>query len=206
MHLMRKRRPPFALVLATLVAGAALAIAIAGRGSGGQSTARPPTIGIGATGACVTTSAQALSDDRSAIVITASAEAPVSVTEQASGPKGLASVTRGEVVTARARADQPVEVKRTAGARARACARGDSASAARAVALRKAYARALVLAHAAASREAGQLLRTLMQREVRSVAAIAQSAATARAHRLALAAEAGLVAKARALARGRAGG
>jgi hypothetical protein len=202
---MRKRRPPFALVLSTLVAGAALAIAIAGIGSSHQSTTRPPTIGIGPAGTCVTTSAEALADDRSAIVITASAQAPVNVTEQASGPKGIATVTRGEVVTARARADQPVEVKRTAFARARACARGDSATAARAIALRRAFERALALAHMTASREAGQSLEGLLQREYRTVVATAQSAAAERAHRLAVAAEVALAAQAQALARTRAG-
>lgn len=203
--MLRKRRPPFALVLSALVAAAALAIAIAGRGSGGTSTTQPPTIGIGATRACVTTSARALSDDRSAIVVTASAQAPVNVTEQASGPKGVAAVTRGEVLTARARADQPLEVKRTAGARARACADGDSRTAARAAAVREAFSRALAVAHALASEEARQSLRALMQREYRSVAATAQSAATSRAHRLALAAEPALASQAHAEARSRAG-
>jgi hypothetical protein len=202
---MRKRRPPFALMLSTLVAAAALAIALAGRGSRGQPAAQPPTVGIGPTRACVTASARALSADRSAIVITASARAPVRVIEQASGPRGVATVTRGEMVIARASADQPVEVKRAAGASADACARGGSMTAARDAALRQAFGRALAAAHAVAAKEAGESLRQLMQREYPSVAATARSAAVGRARQEALAAEASLAAQARTQARNEAG-
>lgn len=200
-----QKRPPFALVLATLVAAAALAITLAGRGSSSKPTTQAPTIGIGATRACATTSAEAVSDDRSAIVISASAQAPVKVTEQASGPGGVATVTRSELVTARIRADQPVEVSQTAGARASACARGYSTTSARAAALRQAYGRALAAAHALASREAGDSLRALMGREYRSVASTAQTAAADRAHRLALATESALAAEAETQARSQAG-
>jgi hypothetical protein len=153
----------------------------------------------------VTTSAAAQSDDRSAIVITASAQAPVSVTEQASGPRGIATVTRSEVVTARVKADQPVEIKRAIGARARACANGDSTAAARTAALREAYGRALLAAHKLAATEAAHSLTALIHRQYPAVVAEAQSKAAARAHQLALAAEASLAAQAQAEARRRAG-
>lgn len=203
---MRNRRPPFTLVLSTLVAAAALAIVLAGRGSTHHpTTGTPPTIGIGTTTACVTTRAAAQSDDRSGIVANATANAPVRVTEQAGGPKGLATVTRSEIVGARVSTTQPLEVKRTAVAHARVCAKGDSTTAARTTALRSAYARALAAAQKLAARQAGQSLKQLIHSEYPKVLAEAQSDAAARAHRLALAAGPELAARAQAEARQRAG-
>ena len=204
---MRKRPPPFAMVLSALVAAAAVAIVLVGRAPSHQpGSSRPPTIGIGSTRACVTTTAEAQSDDRSAIVITASAEAPLQVTEQASGPRGIVTVTRSEIVTARVKADEPVEVKRTSGARARACANADSTTAARTAALRVAYARALAAAHALAAKQAAQALTAALHNRYPSVLAQTRNQAAARARRLALSAEPSLAARAQAEARSRAGG
>jgi hypothetical protein len=201
-----KRPPRFTLVLSALVAAAALAIVLAGRGSGSQpTTTEPSTIGTGPAHACITTGAEARFDDRSAIVVTAKVEQPVTVTESASGPRGIATVMRSEVVSASVRADQPVEVKRTAAARARACAHGESPTAARAAALRAAYARALAAAHALAVRQGARALRAMIHSRYSIVLANARARAGAEAHRLALAAEASLATKARAEARRRAG-
>lgn len=203
---MRKRRPPFALVLSVLVAGAAAAIVLAGQGGSHPATGtQPPTIGIGSTHACVTTRAGAPASERSAIVITATSEAPVTVTEQAGGPRGIATVTRSAVVTARVRADQPVEVQRTAVAQARACGNSDSSGGARTVALRHAYAVALAAAHAQAAKDAAGELASVVHEQYPSVLAQAQAKADARAHQLALAAEPRLEAEALAEARRRAG-
>lgn len=154
----------------------------------------------------MTTEAQAQSEDRSAIVVSATAAAPVKVSEQALGPNGIATVTRSEVVTARIRAEEPVEVQRTMGARARVCAKGESSTAARTTALRAAYARALTTAHALAARQAARSLARLVQREYPTVLADAKGRAAARAHRFAVRAAMALAAKARAEARQRAGG
>lgn len=203
---MRKRRPPFTLVLSTLVAAAALAITLAGRGSSHPpGSSRPPTLGIGSTRACVTTDAEARSDERSAIVINATAAAPVRVSEQAAGPNGIATVTRSEVVSARIKADEPIEVERTTGARARVCADGESSTAARTTALRAAYARALAAAHALAVRQAARSLTRLIRSEYPTVLAEARGRASARAHGLALRAATALAAQARSEARQRAG-
>jgi len=203
---MRKRRPPFTLVLSTLVAAAAITIALADRGSSHPTgTGHPPTVGIGSSTACVTTAAEAQSDDRSAIVLNATASAPVRVSEQATGPNGVAIVTRSEVVTARIKADEPVEVKRTTDASARACARGESSTAARTTALRAAYARARAAAHALAVRQAAASLSRLIHGEYPTVLADAKSRAAARAHELAVQASITLAAKAAAEARQRAG-
>lgn len=203
---MRKRPPPFALVLSLLVAGAALAVVLAGqRGGDPPSATQPPTIGIGSTHACVTTRAVAQAAARSAIVITASAQAPVAVSQQASGPNGIFTVTRSDVVAARVQADQPVEVRRVAAAQARACANSDSSAGARTAALRQAYALALSAAHTQAAKDAAGELDTVIRKQYRSVLAQARAKAEARARQLALAAEGTLAAEARAQARRRAG-
>lgn len=193
-------------MLSTLVAIAAIALALAGRGSGHKpTTGRPPTFETGRAKACVTTTAEAEVAERSAIVITATARAPISVTEQASGPRGIATVTRSEVVTARVRADEPVEVKRTTGAHARACANGPSSTAARTAALRLAYGRALTDAHALAARQAAHSVTALVHTQYPRILAQAKGKADTRAHELALSAGATLEAQARAQARQRAG-
>lgn len=193
-------------MLSALVAAAALAIVLLGRGSSNQPTTnQPPTVGTGSSHACVTTGAEAESDERSAIVINATTRAPVSVTEWASGPRGIAAVTRAEVVTARVKADEPVEVKRTTAARARACANADSPTAARTAALRAAYAHALATAHALAAKEAAQSLRALIHNQYPSLVSAARGKAAARAHQLARAAEPSLAREAQAQARRRAG-
>jgi hypothetical protein len=204
--LMRKRRPPFTLLLSALVAAAALVITLAGRGSTHRpATPTPPSIGIGSTRACVTTGAAAQSDDRSAIVVNATVQAPVRVTEQASGPNGTATVTRSKLVSARASADEPVAVKHTSAARVRACAEGNSMTAARTTALRAAYARALSDAKGLAAHQAAQSLTELVHAEYPAVLAAAKSKAAARAHQLALTAGALLAAQARTQALQRAG-
>jgi hypothetical protein len=201
------RKPPrFALVLSALLAASALAIVLADRGNSRQPTGnQPPTISSGPSHACITTRAEATSINRSAIVVSAKVEQPVNVTEQASGPKGIATVTRSEVVSATIRADEPVEVKRTAVAHARACANGESQTAARATALRTAYARALAAAHAAAARQAARSLAALIKKQYPTVLANARTKAGAKAHQLGLKVEASLEAKAKAEARRRAG-
>lgn len=203
----RVRKPPrFTFVLSALIAASALAIVLADRGSGRQPTAtQPPSIGTGPTHACITTGAEARVVLRSTIVVSAKVEQPVSVTEQASGPRGVATVTRSEVVSATIRADEPVEVKRTAVAHARACAHGESQVAARARALRAAYTRALAAARAAAKRQATKALAALIHTQYPVVLANARSRAGAKAHQLGLVVEAELATKAKAEARRRAG-
>jgi hypothetical protein len=115
------------------------------------------------------------------------------------------AVTRSEVVSARATAAEPVAVKRTADARARACANGDSSTAAHAAALRIAYADALASAHTMARSEAARSLTALINSQYRTVLADAKRKAAARAHQLALAAEGPLASKAEDEARKRAG-
>jgi hypothetical protein len=201
-----RKRPPFALVLSLLVAAAAVAIVLAGQSGGHPAThTQPPTIGIGATPACVTTRAVAQAEDRSAIVVTATAQAPVVVTERASGPRGIASVSRAEVATARILADQPVVVRRAAVAQARACANSNSFGGGRTAALREAYALALSAAHAQAVRDAAGELAAVVRKQYPSVLTQARTRAEARARQLAVAAEARLSAEARAQARQRAG-
>ncbi len=201
-----RRRPRFALVLSALLAAAALAIVLAGRGSTQRhSTSRPPTIGIGAARACVRTGAAATVEERSTIRLRATVEAPVSVTEQATGPNGTVAVTRSEVLSATATATEPVAVKRTADDRARACANGESSTAAHTAALRLAYADALTRAHAIAMHQAAGALTALINSRYHAVLDAAKRKAGTRAHKLALAAEAPLATKAAEEARKRAG-
>jgi hypothetical protein len=195
------RRPRFALVLTALLALAAIAVLLAGRGS-----RKTPSSSVGPSRACVTSRAGAEVTARSHIVITATAQAPVSVTEQAIGSKGIATVTRTTVVSARVRATQPVAVRRGEVAAARSCAAGESPTAARTRGLRQAYARALARAHARASHSAALALRAAMRRLYPQVLAQARARAAARAHALALAARPSLAAQARAQAARKAAG
>ena len=193
---MRIPRPRFAIVLTAIVAAAGLAIVLTAR----SSPRKPPVVGFGPARARVSTTAAARVTARSSIVITATVTAPVTVTEQATGPKGTAIVTRSGAATARAEATQPVAVVRTDLVTARACANGASGTAARAIALRLAYAHALARAHAAASRAAAQALKALERHRYPSVLARARETAAARARQLAIGAQASLAAQARAQA------
>jgi hypothetical protein len=201
----RRRRPPFALVLSALVAGAAIAVLLVSGGPSASGGGHQPTVGVGPSHACARTRAQAEVTARSAIIITAATRAPVRVTEQATGPNGIATVTRSETLTARLRLSQPVSVRRSAAATAGACANAGSFTAAHDEALRKAYATALTAAHAEAARAAAVSLKGLMRRLYPSVLSQARARATARARQLALTAEPALAAQARAQARRRAG-
>ena len=201
------RRPPgFALVLSTLVAGAGIAVLLADSGSSPPGQEQPPTVGLGPSHACVHAPAEAEVTARSAIVITADEEAPVSVTERATGPRGTASVTRQTLATARLRVAEPVAVRQTAEERAGACANADSSTAARDLALRKASSLALAAAHARAQRGAESALRALMRRLYPSVVRRARAEAAVRARQLAQDALPRLTAQAAAAARQQVGG
>ncbi len=200
---MQARRPRFALVLTAIVGAAALVIALTTRSS---PTHTPPSVGIGPGRACVRSQAEARVTARSSIVITATSETPVSVTEEAGGANGTIVVTRSETTVARVSATQPVAVARTELASGRACASGSSSTAARSLALRIAYTRALARAHASAEATAARALRTLERRLYPSVLAKARAAADARAKQLALGARNRLAAQAEAEAVKRAGG
>ncbi|MBV8431533.1 MAG: hypothetical protein JO244_10245, partial [Solirubrobacterales bacterium] len=191
--------PRFALVLSVLVAGAAIAVLLLTSGSSPSGPGTEPTIGLGASHQCARTRASAQVTAQSAIVITATSRAPLSVTEQATGPNGTASVTRQELVTARVKLSDPVAIKNQAQAEAGACA------STRAAALRVAYGLALRAAHATAAKDAESELRALIRRLAPSVLSQAQAKASVRAHRLALAALPAATAQAAAAARRQAG-
>lgn len=205
---MLKRRPSFALLLSALVAAAALVIVLTGRGGShqGPNTGGTPTVGIGPAHACMSTRAAASLTARSAIIVTASATAPLTVTEQATGANGIAAVTRSESLSARVRADQPVAIRHVSVVAARACAEGQSTTAARTAALRAAYAAALARARADAAEGAAQTLRSEMNRLYPTVLQTARAQASARAHALTVAARPALAAQALAQARRDAGG
>jgi len=107
--------------------------------------------------------------------------------------------------SATATAAEPVAVKRTADDRARACANGESSTAAHTAALRLAYADALTRAHAIAMHQAAGALTALINSRYHAVLDAAKRKAGTRAHQLALAAEAPLASKAAEEARKRAG-
>lgn len=199
------RPPRFPLVLALLVATAGVAILLLVGGPTSSGTGTSPTIGIGPAHACRIAHARAQVTARSAIIVTATANAPLSVTEQASGPKGVATVTRNRVLSARLKVSQPVGITAIAGAHRRACANAGSQTAAGDRALRQAYAAALSAAHTAAGRNAEHALRALLHRLYPSVLRRARARAAARAHQLAVAGAPALAARARADARRRAG-
>jgi hypothetical protein len=193
-------------VLPALVAVGALVFVLVSHASRRHAgAARPPAVGLARSRACVTTSAEGHALARSAIVVDARASAPIRVSEQASGPGGIVTVTRSEQVTAGVRVEQPVEVSQAAGARARACADGRSVTAARTAALRAAYLRALALARGLAGSLARHSLAAALRSQYPLVAAAARRRAELRAHELALAAGAALATQAQALARQRAG-
>ena len=200
---MQARRPRFALVLTAIVGAAALVIVLTSRGA---PTHTPPSVGIAPGRACVRSQAEARVTARSSIVVTTTSEAPVVVTEEASGPNGTIVVTRSGSTAARVSASQPVAVTRTDVASAHACASGNSSTAARTLALRLAYPRALDRAHASAEAAAAQALRTLMRGLYPSVLARARGASDVRAQRLAVGVRGRLAAQAHAEAVKRAGG
>lgn len=190
---MRLRRPRFALVL-TALAAAALMVVFAGR----TSTIHAPTIDVGPIRACEAGHAAAVATVRSAIVIDATAAAPVMVTEHVAGPRGIAVITRSAKTAAHAVVTGPIVVARSHVASARACTAAGSWASARALALRIAYAHALAKAHASASRAAATSLGQVMRRLYPTVAAKARAEASARANELALSLRSSLSAQARA--------
>jgi hypothetical protein len=201
------RRPPrFALVLSALVAGAAVAVLLLDTGSSPAGPGPTPTVGLGPSRACVHAPAQARVTARSAIVVTITSQAPIRVTQQATGPRGAVSVTQGTVVTAHERFSQPVAVTHVTAVRAGACANAGSSTAARDLAERRAASLALAAAHADAAHDADTALRNLMRRLYPSVLRQARAQGAFHARQLGERALPLLTARALAEARRQAGG
>jgi hypothetical protein len=149
-----RRRPPFALVLVTLVAALGGAIALVSAGGSPRTTPTPSTPRPTAGRACVTARAQAAATARDTLRAPVTATVPVSVTERA----GTASVTLSERIVERATATQPIEVRRSAVVARRACASGSTTDAARGNALNDGYRAALAAAREQAQTAANRAL------------------------------------------------
>jgi hypothetical protein len=204
---MRFPRPRFTLLLTGLVALAALAIILTGgSGPGTPTTAPPPTSGpTVAERACIRTEAQARRTARGTIAATGRATFPLRVSQTVVGPRVAVTVTRGGSFAASVRAGRHLAVTERAVATARACARGPSLTAAKGLAVRRAYALARTRARAEAAAGARRGLRALEQRTYPLVRADAQAAAGRRAEALALAARPALILAARREASRKAG-
>jgi hypothetical protein len=196
---MRWRAPRFTLLLSGLVAAAALVIVLAGGGRPSRPRAGPPLqIGsIGHAQACMSTDATARATARGIVAFTGTATVPVRVTETAVGPRAAVTVTRGGNFTASVRASRHLSVTDRAVARDRVCARGASRTAARGLALRRAYAIARLRAGQRAAAGAQRALRALEHRVYPLVRSAARAAAGRRAQALALAARPALIRTAR---------
>ena len=203
---MRLRVPRTALLFMGIGAAIGIAILLTSRSSSSPAPPSTPTIGLGHSHTCTTTRATAVVTARSGIVITVTGRVPVTVTEQATGAKGTATVQRSGVVSAGARGSQPVAVSRSATATGRGCGAGESPTLAHELALRQAYDRALKVAHARANQRASQALRAEVHRLYPSVLARTRASASTHAHQLALKTEAALEAQAKREAIKRAGG
>jgi hypothetical protein len=150
--------------------------------------------------------AQAKVTVRSAIVVSITSRVPVQVTERATGPRGTATVTQGTTVSARERFTQGVAVTHVSAARAAACARAGSSTAARDLALRKASSLSRAAARQTAARDAESALRALRRRLYPAVLSHARAQGSLHAHQIAEKALPLLAAKAMAQARRQAGG
>jgi hypothetical protein len=205
---MRFRAPRFTLLLTGLVALAALAIVLTGgSGPGTTTTAPPPASGptSEAQQACIRTEAQARDTARGTVAATGRATLPMKVSQTVVGPRAAVTVTRGGSFTARVRAGRHLAVTERAVATARACARGPSLTAAKGLAVRRAYALARIRARAQAAAGAQRGLRALERRTYPLVQAAARAAAARRARAFALAARPALILAARREASRKAG-
>ena len=194
---MRLRVPRTALLFMAIGAAIGITILLTARSSSSPPQSPTPTIGLSHSRTCATTRATAVVTARSAIVITVTGRVPVTVTEQATGPKGTATVQRSGVVSAPVRGSQPVSVSRSATATGRGCGAGESPTVAHELALRQAYDRGLKVAHARANKRASQALSAELHRLYPSVLARTRASASNRAHQLAVKSEAALEAQAK---------
>ena len=201
------RRPPrFTLLLTSLVALAALAIVLLGGAAGGPPSPPPSHPGLpAAVRACITTEAQGRATARGVISATGSATVPLRVSQTVVGPRAAVTVTRGGSFTDSVRASRRLAVTEHAVARVRECVRGPTLTAARGLAVRRAYATARIRARRQAAAGAQRGLHTLERRVYPLVQAEARSSAQRRAEASALAARPALIRAARHQAVGQAG-
>ncbi len=173
---MRRRRPPFALVIVALVAVfAGLFVLISG--GGGRSTGTVHIPDATSAKACVTARAEAPARARETLVAPVQASVPVAVT----GTSGGVSIKLSETVVERATATRTIEVQRDAVVARRTCARASTTDAAHGSALARAYKKALAIARERARAAAAKAASTLATQQLPALRATADQEVQARA-------------------------
>lgn len=200
---MRRRRPPFALVLAAVLALAALAIVLLG-GNGpsarGSGTGPVQSVPGGRERACLTTHAQANVTLRKTLSATGTATAPLRVVQKVRAGRSVVTVTRTASFTAKVGATRVVGVRQVSVGTGHACATASSVAAARGLAIRRAYAIAMRAAHSHAAAGASNGLQREVKRVYPSLVSEAHSQAEQRAQAQAAAARPALAITAHARA------
>lgn len=173
------RRPPFALVLATLLAVVIGAFAVLGGGA--IQFGSPRATGSSPQRECETAQATVTQTVRRTARVQARAQAPVTVIEQARGKRLLVVARRSGTVVAEAEVSEPLVVRRAATVARSACATATTEQAAKGLALNIAYREALKAAHAQAAAAARVDANALVARARAGEVAQAHSLAVARA-------------------------
>jgi hypothetical protein len=178
---MKRRRPPFTLVLATLGVALVALVALTTR-HGASPHHGPPSLAVaGPARECMTAQASGSGVAHATVSAHARVTLPVSVTERVQTPAGTVTATGTEKIVDSAKVERPVSITEHEMVVRRACARGSTPQAAKSKALQHAYVDALAASRAKADASARTSVKILAQQEHESALEDAQALALAKA-------------------------
>jgi hypothetical protein len=178
---MKRRRPPFALVLAAIGVALVALVALTTRHAG-SSHHGPPSLAVaGPARECMTAQASGSGVAHATVLAHARVTLPVNVTERVQTPAGTLTATGTEKIVDTAKVERPVSITEHEVVVRRACARGSTPQAAKSKALQHAYADALAASRAKADASARSTVKMLAEQEHESALEDAQALALAKA-------------------------
>jgi hypothetical protein len=178
---MKRRRPPFTLVLATLGVALVALVALTTRHSGSPRHGPPSLAVAGPARECMTAQASSSGVAHATVSAHARVTVPVSVTERVQTPAGTVTATGTDKIVDTAKVVRPVSITEHEVVVRRACARGSTPQAAKSKALQHAYAAALAASRRQADASARSSVKNLAKQEHGSALEDAQSLALIKA-------------------------
>jgi hypothetical protein len=178
---MKRRRPPFTLVLAALGVALVALVALTTRHSA-SSHHGPPSLAVaGPARECMTAHASSSGVAHATVSAHARVTLPVTVTERVQTPAGKVTATGTEKIVDTAKVERPVSITEHQVVVRHACARGSTPQAAKSKALQHAYAEALAASRRQADASARSSVKVLAKQEHESALEDAQALALAKA-------------------------
>jgi hypothetical protein len=178
---MKRRRPPFALVLAAIGVALVALVALTTRHAA-SSHHGPPSLAVaGPARECMTAQASSSGVAHATVSANARVSLPVTVTERMQTPAGTVTASATEKIVETANVQRPVSITEREVVVRRACARGSTPQAAKSRALQRAYADALAASHRQADASARTSVNALAKQEHAATLEEARSLALAKA-------------------------